>query len=77
MTDDLIPRLTALSPGSGSYLNEADWNQPDWKWAFYGDNYAMLESIKNKYDPDQILYARTAVGSDQWVQRNDGCLCRP
>lgn len=76
MTDTLIPRLAALSPESGAYLNEADWKQPDWKSAFYGDNYATLEAIKNKYDPDQILYARTAVGSDHWVQRTDGHLCR-
>lgn len=75
MTDDLVPRLTALSPESGSYLNEADWKQPDWQWVFYRNNYPALESIKRKYDPDHIFYARTAVGSDHWVQRDDGRLC--
>lgn len=75
MTDELVPSLTVLSPGSGAYLNEADWKQPDWQSAFYGVNYATLLSIKKKYDPHHLFYARTAVGSDQWVQHNDGRLC--
>lgn len=75
MTDKLVSSLTALSPGSGSYLNEADWKQPDWQSSFYGVNYARLLSIKKKYDPDYIFYARTAVGNDQWVQGDDGRLC--
>lgn len=70
-----MPRLAALSPGGGAYLNEADWKQPDWKLAFYGENYPALEAVKKKYDPDHIFYARTAVGSDRWVQREDGRLC--
>jgi hypothetical protein len=55
---------------------QADGFDPDWKAAFYGSNYARLLSIKNKYDPDQILYGATAVGGDRWVERPDGHLCR-
>ncbi|KAJ5190949.1 FAD binding domain protein [Penicillium cinerascens] len=75
MTDSLIPRLAALSPGGGAYLNEADWKQPDWQWVFYGVHYPMLELVKQKYDPDHVFYARTAVGSEWWVQEEDGRLC--
>lgn len=75
MTDKLVSSLTVLSPGSGSYLNEADWKQPDWQSSFYGFNYARLLSIKKKYDPDYFFYARTAAGNDQWVQGDDGRLC--
>ncbi|KAA8642713.1 FAD-dependent oxidoreductase [Aspergillus tanneri] len=79
ITSSLIPVLEALTPRgeiSGAYLNEADFNQPDWQSAFYGANYDRLQEIKDKYDPDQVLYARTAVGSQRWVEHEDGRLCR-
>lgn len=76
MTDILIPRLTAISPDSGAYLNEADWRQPDWQSTFYGSNYAALREIKDKYDPEGVFYALTAVGSELWSEQSDGRLCR-
>lgn len=76
MTDVLVPRLTAISPNSGAYLNEADWKQPNWQSTFYGSNYANLREVKDKYDPDQLFYARTAVGSELWYEQKDGRLCR-
>lgn len=76
MTNALVPLLEKLSPNGGAYLNEADWNQPDWQQAFYGDNYRKLERIKDKYDPQHIFYGLTAVGSERWVEEQDGRLCR-
>ncbi|KAL8800460.1 MAG: hypothetical protein Q9182_005172 [Xanthomendoza sp. 2 TL-2023] len=76
MTDQYIPQLKALAPDSAAYLNEADWRDPQWKEAFYGTNYAKLKSIKAKYDPYDIFYAPTAVGSDSWVIEDPGKLCR-
>ncbi|RAL17614.1 FAD binding domain protein [Aspergillus homomorphus CBS 101889] len=76
MTDTLIPMLEILTPDSGAYMNEADLNQPNWQWTFYRDNYAKLNSIKNKYDPNQTFYALKAVGSEVWTEQTDGRLCR-
>ncbi|CEO60505.1 hypothetical protein PMG11_05130 [Penicillium brasilianum] len=76
MTDVLIPRITAISPDSGAYLNEADWKQPNWQSTFYGSHYPALGAIKQKFDPDEIFYARTAVGSEAWTEQTDGRLCR-
>lgn len=76
MTDMLMPALEAVTPGGGSYLNEADFRQQDWQTAFYGANYEALQIIKEKYDPYDLFYALTAVGSDKWVIRPDGRLCR-
>lgn len=76
MTDSLMPSLAALSPGAGAYLNEADWRTPDWQELFYGGHYRALGSVKFKYDPDHIFWARTAVGSQRWTQYHDGRLCR-
>ena len=78
MTDRWLPRLEALTPMGGSYLNEADFNQPNWQTIFYGNNYEYLRQIKDKYDPEEIFYGITAVGSDRWTYRmhTDGRLCR-
>ncbi|GLB01552.1 hypothetical protein AtubIFM61612_008452 [Aspergillus tubingensis] len=76
MTETLLPLLEDLTPGSGAYMNEADFNQPNWQSTFYGDNYAKLTSIKNKYDPNHTFYALKAVGSEEWAEQTDGRLCR-
>jgi hypothetical protein len=55
---------------------QADGFDPDWKTDFYGPNYAKLLAIKDKYDPEHMLYGSTAVGGDRWSQQQDGRLCR-
>ena len=77
MTDVLIPKLAALTPNGSCYLNEGDFQQPDFQSVFYGTNYDRLLAIKNQYDPDHLFYATTAVGSEYWEpQPDDGRLCR-
>lgn len=79
MRNVLMPKIDALVlPGevSGVYGNEADFNAPNWQSEFYGEHYERLLAIKDKYDPDQIFYGRTAVGSDRWVEHEDGQLCQ-
>ncbi|KAL2833633.1 hypothetical protein BJY01DRAFT_259796 [Aspergillus pseudoustus] len=78
ITQTLLPKLERLTPAGegGAYLNEADPNQPDWQHVFYGDNYDRLLGIKRKYDPDGTFYALTGVGSEEWVNGDDGRLCR-
>ncbi|CAJ2508441.1 Uu.00g134670.m01.CDS01 [Anthostomella pinea] len=71
------PSLEAVTPNSGSYLNEVDsWYIGDWKKEFYGANYDRLLDIKTKYDPNHLFYAYTGVGSDFWTVGDDGRLCR-
>ncbi|KAL0066014.1 hypothetical protein AAF712_007004 [Marasmius tenuissimus] len=53
--------LKKVAPGSGAYLNEADSSEPDFKTAFYGANYERLLAIKDKWDPEQILYGSIAL----------------
>ncbi|KAJ7092987.1 hypothetical protein B0H15DRAFT_1021003 [Mycena belliarum] len=67
--------LRQLTPGGGTYLNEADTSEPDWKTAFYGENYARLLAIKDRFDPEQLLYGSTAVGGDRWIEGEEGRLC--
>lgn len=76
VTDVLTPALERITPGGAAYLNEADYNEPNWQEVFYGSNYADLLSIKHKYDPDDIFWGKTAVGSEGWEIRDDGRLCK-
>ncbi|KAF2724761.1 FAD/FMN-containing isoamyl alcohol oxidase MreA [Polychaeton citri CBS 116435] len=76
MTDVFIPKLAELTPNGSCYLNEGDFRQPDFKSVFYGENYERLNCIKDRYDPDHIFYATTAVGSDYWAETADGRLCK-
>ncbi|OTB02672.1 hypothetical protein M426DRAFT_322434 [Hypoxylon sp. CI-4A] len=75
MTNNLLSELRSITPNGASYLNEADFQEPDFQTTFYGVNYEKLLAIKTKYDPDHIFYAWTAVGSDRWEERIDGRLC--
>ncbi|KAG7099189.1 hypothetical protein E1B28_001058 [Marasmius oreades] len=76
ITTEFMPALKKLTPGSGSYDNEGDPSEPDFKEAFYGANYDRLLEIKDKWDPDQILYGAVNVGGDRWHQTEEGRLCR-
>ncbi|KAI1140059.1 hypothetical protein F5Y05DRAFT_377075 [Hypoxylon sp. FL0543] len=50
-------------------------NSTEWKVTFYGSNYPRRLQIKNKRDPQSVLYARTGVGSDAWVRDASGRIC--
>ncbi|CAG9982543.1 unnamed protein product [Clonostachys byssicola] len=77
LTESVIPQLrAALPPDSGTYLNEAEVGISTWKEDFFGDNYEKLRQVKYKYDPEDLFYASTAVGSDAWWVASDGRLCR-
>ncbi|KAF2679744.1 FAD-binding domain-containing protein [Lentithecium fluviatile CBS 122367] len=76
ITEEVQPIIEAVTPGSGAYMNEANFQQPDWKETFYGENYERLLEIKNKFDPDESFRVTAGVGSDVWEVRNDGRMCR-
>jgi hypothetical protein len=76
LTHSLLPLLERLTPGGGAYLNEADFQQPDWEQTFYGQHYERLLDIKKRYDPTGTFYALGAVGSDSWILESGGRICR-
>ncbi|KAI0878187.1 FAD binding domain protein [Hypoxylon argillaceum] len=71
----LSPELDKLFPGGAAYLSEANFDQADWRQSFYGNNYAKLLTIKKKYDPGNVFWATTAVGSEALEVMADGRLC--
>ncbi|KAM5349764.1 hypothetical protein ACJ41O_006269 [Fusarium nematophilum] len=76
ITDRIQPVIEAATPGAGAYMNEADFQQKDWQETFFGANYNRLLKVKRKYDPEGLLYATAAVGSETWTVAGDGRMCR-
>lgn len=68
-------KLRDLSPETGAYFNEPDSYEPEWQHAFFGENYGKLKKIKEKYDPETVLWCRRCVGSEALVEETDGKLC--
>ncbi|KAL2130929.1 hypothetical protein VTI74DRAFT_5754 [Chaetomium olivicolor] len=66
----------ALTPGGGSYINEATFDNPTWKKDYFGKNYDRLRRVKDKYDPYSLFYGPASVGSDRWFVASDGRLCQ-
>ncbi|CAI6336784.1 unnamed protein product [Periconia digitata] len=85
ITKEWTASLRSLTPGGGTYSNEADVMDPDFQQAFYGyDNYQRLRTIKHEVDPWGLFYAPTGVASEDWtvtdqagyVLKQTGKLCR-
>lgn len=75
LTNVLLPALEAALPGTGAYVNEGDFQQPNFQDTFWGTNYERLLDIKNRYDPTGVFYATVGVGSESWEITEDGRMC--
>ena len=75
ITDEILPRIEAVTPGAGAYINEGDFQQRDWQQAFFGSNYERLVAVKEVYDPKGLFYTPFAVGSERWEILKDGRMC--
>ncbi|CAJ2503651.1 Uu.00g110450.m01.CDS01 [Anthostomella pinea] len=81
-TNGAMQRWRDITPGSGAYLNEADRLEPNFQWSFWGSFYPRLLALKQRYDPFNLFWAATAVGSEFFEVRSfdgypdeDGRLC--
>ena len=48
----------------GTYINEANPYEPDWKNVFWGPNYDRLLKIKRRIDPTNLMVCNRCVGTD-------------
>jgi len=58
--------LRKVAPGAGSYVSESNYFNSSWQEAYWGPNYAKLQAIKRKYDPDGLFFVHHGVGSEEW-----------
>ena len=56
--------IRAITPGAGTYANEADFFEKNWQEEFWGPHYARLLQIKKRYDPDGMFRCHHSVGSE-------------
>jgi FAD/FMN-containing dehydrogenase len=56
--------LKALEGQPASYVNETNYFQDDWQTSFWGDHYARLLRVKNRYDPAGLFSVHHGVGTD-------------
>jgi FAD/FMN-containing dehydrogenase len=64
--DKSMSAILKLLPHVGSYVWETDFFQTNWQDAFWGENYARLRAIKDKYDPNGLFFLHHGVGSEGW-----------
>lgn len=69
--------MKAFTPGMGAYLNEADGDNPEWREDWFGSKYDWLKSVKDKYDPEGVLWCWRCVGSEGWEEVNGGTVYGP
>lgn len=76
MMDKYVPLFDAFSENHGAYINEASPYENDWKTTFYGggERYEKLLKIKQKYDPNNVLWCFPCVGGDVFTEGQDGKL---
>ncbi|KAK7430392.1 hypothetical protein QQZ08_003140 [Neonectria magnoliae] len=66
LTFDWLAKWRAITPGSGAYMSESDYIEPNFQQSFWGSNYEMALTLKEKWDPRELFYATNAVGSEKW-----------
>ena len=78
-----MQRWRDISPGAGGYLAESERLEPNFGQAFFGTNYPKLLTLKQKYDPTELFWVSTGVGSEGWqvesidtLPNENGRLCR-
>jgi FAD/FMN-containing dehydrogenase len=61
-----MDEMRKLLPRPASYVWETDYFEPNWQESFWGENYARLRGVKDKYDPDGLFFLHHGVGSEDW-----------
>ncbi len=61
-----MEELRKLAPNGGAYVSESNFFERGWQQAYWGANYARLQAVKAKYDPDGLFFVHNGVGSEEW-----------
>ncbi len=58
--------LRKVAPDGGAYVSESNYFERSFGQAYWGANYAKLQAIKKKFDPDGLFFVHNGVGSEEW-----------
>ncbi|HTY43174.1 MAG TPA: FAD-binding protein [Thermoanaerobaculia bacterium] len=58
--------LRAIAPDAGSYSNESNYFDKNFRKTYWGSNYSRLRAIKDRYDPAGLFFVHNGVGSEDW-----------
>jgi FAD/FMN-containing dehydrogenase len=59
--------LRNLAPEAGSYANESNYLEKNFRRSYWGsENSARLSTVKKKYDPDGLFFVHNGIGSEDW-----------
>jgi FAD/FMN-containing dehydrogenase len=61
-----MDELRKIVPDAGSYVSEGNFFDGSWQQSFWGPNYARLQNVKAKYDPEGLFFVHHGVGSEDW-----------
>ena len=64
--DRATGELRRIAPGTGSYVSESNYFNAEWQRAYWGEHYARLRSIKDRYDRSGLFFVHHGVGSEDW-----------
>jgi hypothetical protein len=70
-----VTALKTITPHSPAYINEASYQETNFKETFWGPNYALLSGIKLRWDRKHVFYATPGINADHFVA-DGGRLCR-
>lgn len=77
LTRRKLGSMKILAPRTGTYANEADPYDPQWRQNWFGDRYDQLASIKQNYDPEGVFWCWRCVGNEDWEEMTGGGLFGP
>ena len=66
LIDLAAAELFKIAPDAGSYVSESNYFNPRWQDAYWGGNYARLQAVKAKYDPQGLFFVHHGVSSEGW-----------
>lgn len=64
--DKSMREMRKIVPEVGSYLSESNYFEQSWQQSYWGTNYAKLQAVKKKYDPQGLFFVHHGVGSEEW-----------
>ncbi len=61
-----MDQLLAVAPDAASYVSESNYFEQFWQRSYWGINYARLQRVKERYDPEGLFFVHHGVGSENW-----------